>query len=112
MTRCGQFAWIDSAKKDLLRWAEEQGIPLHQMEFVVPFVDTDFSLSAWFFFETDEQLQRSNASGWPERLSTRFTEVLATFGYPAAWLTKIGFFWDSHENVVRNYEGSYFYRLR
>ena len=77
MTRSGQFAWIDSAKKDLLRWAEEQGIPLHQIEFVVPFVDTDFSLTAWFFFETDEQLRRSGAMGWPERLSARFTRVLA-----------------------------------
>ena len=112
MTRSDQFAYIDSAKKDLLEWAEEQGISLHRIEFVVPFVDTDFSLSAWFFFETDEQFGQSGATGWPERLSARFAEVLAALGYPAALLTKIGFVWDSHENVIRDYGGSYFYRLR
>ncbi len=112
MTRSDQFACIASARTSLLKWAEEQGISLHRIEFVVPFVDADFKLSAWFFFETDEQLRRSDAMGWPERLSARFTEVLSALGYPAAWLTKIGFSWDSHENVIRNYEGSYFYRLR
>lgn len=112
MTRSDQFAYIDAAKASLLRWAPEHGIPLHQIEFVVPFVDTNFGLSVWFFFETDEQLRRSNAMGWPDRLSARFTELVERLGYSAAWLPKIRFVLDSHENVVRNYEGSYFYRLR
>jgi hypothetical protein len=112
MTRSDQLAYIESARTNLMAWAKGQDIPLHRMEFVVPFVDTNFGLSAWFFFETDAQLRRSGALGWPERLSARLTEVLATLGYPAPWLRKIGFYWDSHENVVRNYGGRYFYRLR
>jgi hypothetical protein len=112
MTRSDQFAYIEAARANLLRWAPEHGIPLHRIEFVVPSVDTDLGLSAWFFFETDEQLRRSKAMGWPQRLSTRFTEVVVGLGCPATWLPEIRFVLDSHENIIRNYEGSYIYRLR
>jgi hypothetical protein len=112
MTRDEQFAYIETAKGNVLAWAKKQGIPLVRVEYVFPFVDTNFGLSAWFFYETDDQLQRSEAMGWPDRLVSRLTEVLEGLGYPAGWLSKISGYFDSHENVVRNYEGSYFYRLR
>ncbi len=112
MTRDEQFAYIETAKGDVLAWAKKKGIPLARIEYVVPFVDTNFSLSAWFFYETDDQLQRSEEMEWPVRLVSELRQVLKRLGYPAAWLSKITGFFDSHENVVRNYEGSYFYRLR
>ena len=112
MTRADQFACIEFARTNLMRWAEEQGISLYRIGFVVPFVETDLGLSAWFFFETDEQLRRSGAMGWTGRLSARLMDVLEALGDSAPWLTNMGFVWDSHENVIHNYEGSYFYRVR
>ncbi len=112
MTRGEQFAYIETARASLLLWAREQGIPLHGIEFVVPFVHTDFSVSIWCFYETHDQLQRSGAMQWSERLASHFTELLLGLGYAASWLPEARFYFDSHENVVRNYEGSYFYRLR
>jgi hypothetical protein len=41
-----------------------------------------------------------------------FLSILGAGGYPAAWLPDVAFDIDSHENVERNYDGSYFYRLR
>lgn len=112
MTRAEQFSTIELARASVLRWARGRGIPLHRIEFAVPFVDTDFRLSAWFFFETDEQLRRAGDLGWPDRLAAAFTEALRSLGYAPDWLPEIRFVYDSHEAVCRDYEGSYFYRLR
>lgn len=112
MTREEQYALIETAKESLMRWAGSQRIPVHRIEYVVPFVDTNFGLNAWFFYETDEQLQQAEGKGWSDRLSTALARLLRNLGYAPEWLLKIQFFFDSHENVVRHYEGSYFYRLR
>ena len=112
MTREQQFAYIDLARKSFLPWATGRGIPLRRIEFVVPFVETNFGLSVWFFYETDEQLGRSGVERWPDRLTGSFIGLLRTLGYAPDWLTQVVFTFDSHENVVQNYEGSYFYRLR
>lgn len=42
----------------------------------------------------------------------KFLAILAENGYPADWLADTSFEVDSHENVERNFDGSYFYRLR
>ena len=112
MTRDEQFAYIEAARTSILQRARERGIPLQRMEFVVPFVDTDFGLSAWFFYETDEQLRRAGDTGWPNQLETHFTEALRVLGYAPDWLSNVEFFYDLHENVFINYKGSYFYRVR
>jgi hypothetical protein len=49
MPRAQQFSIIDAARKRLLEWAEARRIPLVRVEFVVPFVENDFSLGAWLF---------------------------------------------------------------
>ena len=112
MTRDEQFAYIETARASILQWARERGIPLHRIEFVAPFVDTNFGLSSWFFYETDEQLRCAGDMGWPDHLDTHFIEALRVLGYAPEWLSNVRFFYDSHENVVNHYEGSYFYRLR
>ncbi|HEU5115880.1 MAG TPA: hypothetical protein VFT74_04320 [Isosphaeraceae bacterium] len=106
MTRDEQFALIETARDSLMRWAGAQRIPLHRMEYVVPFVDTNFGLSAWFFYKTDEQLRQAEENGWSDRLSACLVEVLRDLGYAPDWLWRIRFFFDSHENVLRHYEGS------
>lgn len=112
MTREEQFAFIASAKASVLASARRDGIPLHRIEFVVPFVDDDFGLWVWFFYETDDQLQSAVRTGWSEALKAELLRALRSTGYAEEWLDAVGFAFDSHENVLRDYEGSYFYRLR
>jgi hypothetical protein len=112
ITRDEQFKFIEKARAALMTSAEAAAVPLHRIEFVVPFVPTNFSLSACMFFETDGQLHGPEAQRWTTWLKTEFLNILRECGYPTRWLGEVGFVFDSHENIVKNFEGSYFYRLR
>ena len=112
MTRDEQFAIIDKARGIILAWAHAEGIPLNRIEFVVPFVATDFGLSTWFFYESEAHRQQSERMGWSPKLKKAFARILSAEGYSTDWLPAVDFVFDSHENVVTNYHGSYFYRLR
>ncbi len=112
MTHTEQFEYIENARHTILSWARSQQIPLHRVEYVVPFVDMDFSLSAWLFFETDDQLRQQRTIRRLATIKNTFKGILQSLGYAPEWIREIGFVFDSHENVERNYEGNYFYRLR
>jgi hypothetical protein len=112
MTRAEQFAYIGQAKGAVLAQTRQDGIPLHRLEFVVPFVPDDLSLSVWVFFETDDQLRRARREGWSDSVEINLIRALRSAGYPKEWLAMVEFAFDSHEHVVRDYDGSYFYRLR
>ncbi|HEY4328550.1 MAG TPA: hypothetical protein VGN88_02350 [Phycisphaerae bacterium] len=106
-----QFAIIESAKARILSWAHQRRIPLHCVHFIVPFVDTDFSLSVWFFYKIDADIPSEGTKELVE-ISAAFLEILRSLDYPPEWLTGVNFVFDSHEHVERDYEGNYFYRLR
>lgn len=112
MTRERQFAFIELARSEILAWAEARSMPLHQVEFVVPFVETDFSLDVWLFYERNAQLADNEENGTSRLLTEKMLDALQGVGYDMNWLSKINFHFDSHENVEKNFEGSYFYRLR
>ena len=112
MTREEQFRLIETARERLVRWAHAGGIPLVRVEFLVPFVADDFSLSTWLFYDTDASAAAREADGTTATLRHEFVTALRALGYPDRWVGEIGFCVDSHENVVRSYEGSYFYRMR
>lgn len=97
-----QFALIAAAKDRLHAWANQHGIPLHRVEFVVPFVETDFALGVWLFFTTDSDLA---CAGENERaaISAVFIEALRSLDYPSEWLAGVTFQYDSHEHVERAY---------
>jgi hypothetical protein len=112
MTRDEQFRIIEKAKRRLLSWAAARGIPLANIEYVVPFVEDDFGLSVWLFYDTDASLAARGTDGSTEMLRKQCLAVLRELGYPERSLPEIIFSVDSHETVVRDYQGSYFYRLR
>jgi hypothetical protein len=112
MTREEQFRFVETARERLISWAHAHGIPLVRVEFLVPFVADDFSLSMWLFYDTDASAVALEANGTTATLRREFLAALRALGYPERWLGEIAFDVDSHENVARSYEGSYFYRLR
>jgi len=107
-----QFDFIDKAEKATASWAAENNIQLFKVEFVVPFVLTDKSLSVWLFFDTDDSVREYGINGTTERIKNQFMKFLNDMNYPADYLDKVVFFVDSDENVKTNFEGNYFYKLR
>jgi hypothetical protein len=112
LTGSSSLPTIEAAKTPLRAWAGANGVPLVQVDFVVPFVETDFSLGVWLFYDTDRSVADLDRDGTTARVQQEFLSILGAGGYPAAWLPPVTFAVDSHENVERIYEGSYFYRLR
>ena len=112
MVRENQFRIIESARKGILDWASEHKIPLHCVEFVVPFVPSDMGLTVWLFYESNSQLHSEEAIDWSRSLQTAFLSILREHDYPEECVNELQFAFDSDENVQSDYEGNYFYRLR
>jgi hypothetical protein len=112
MTRDLQFEIIEVARPRILAWAARERIPLHRVEYVAPFVESDLSLSVWLFYDTDRSLAEWARNGGSDRLGRQFLIILSELGYPDELAAQVGFQLDSDENVRNNFEGSYFYRLR
>ncbi len=107
-----QFRFTDKAEDALLKWAGDENLGIHRIEFVVPFVLSDKDLWVWLFYQTDDMVKRYADAGTTALIEARFVDIMREFGYPEDYLSQIKFQIDSHENVVANFEGSYFYRLR
>jgi hypothetical protein len=107
-----RFAHLAAAEAQILAWARSHDVPLVHVDFVVPFVETDFGVSVWLFYDTNASVARLKRDRGSDLVRATFLELLTADGYPPGWLAGVRFHIDSHENVVRNYKGSYFYRLR
>jgi hypothetical protein len=110
--RDDQFRIIKAAEAEIIKWSQNEGIELFRVEFVVPFVDTDFSIVIWFFYKTDVLVSIYERDGTSDQLKSQFLNILRDLKYPDGYIKQVTFEIDSDENVQKNYSGSYFYRLR
>jgi hypothetical protein len=111
MTRDQQFEIISRVDAGLTSWAEANSYSLYRIDHSIGFGD-DYSMDVWFFFDTDAINAAHSERGITDQFSAKYAALLKDHGYDARWLAETSYFFDSHENVERNYEGSYFYRLR
>lgn len=107
-----QLRIIEKNKIKIKRWAKTNGIHLHNIETITPFIDADFELHVVLFFNTDIDLNTYNKDGTSNRLQQLYLEELTNNNYPEEWLKAVTFEFDSYENVMRKYNGNYFYRMR
>jgi len=107
-----QIDFAGRLKKLILDWTKQNGIRLHMVDSVVPFVLTDKSLSVWLFYDTDKTKNDYEINGTNEIVKNQCLHLLTELNYPIDYLKEVTFYIDSDENVKKNYEGSYFYRLR
>lgn len=63
------------------------------------------------FYNYDRQIQEDEASGLADAVKKDTLQALEAVGRGAQETLKVEFEFDSHENVVNNYEGDYFLRL-
>ena len=110
--RSAQFRFIEAGRKRLRKAARVDGIRLEHVEFVVPFVETDFSLSAWLFYRDQEDVQTYASDGTSDRLHARLKAELGSIGYPADWLPLVACRFASKQEVDESYKGSYYYYVR
>lgn len=83
--------------------------PLHEIHFV-PISDKE--IEVYVFYESDADVRRCDKEGLTGKVEKIFREELSQVGRGAESGVRIRFEFDSHENVMNNFEGSYFLRLR
>ena len=107
-----QFGYIEPAGDKLMEWASLEKIKIARIDYVVPFVPEDKSVVVYIFFDSDETVCHYNKNGTTELVKTKYLDILEELMYPGSYLAQVDFVIDSKENVDKNYEGSYFFRLR
>ena len=107
-----QFDLIEVASKATLNWARVNGKSLEHIYPVVPFVETDFSLDAWLFVDTEARIAQNQSNGTAGALERQLREELAKAGYPDDWLRLVVCHFASKEVVDRDCDGSYYNFLR
>lgn len=92
------------------KWLYEQSWSkrFRKLEFIP---HTKF-LEIFIFYKTDMDVAEGAANGFSEEIKRKMLSELAELGYPDLVNSDVRFILDSHENVVKNFKGSYFYRLR
>jgi hypothetical protein len=110
--RARQFDLIETASARTLKWTASRAIPLQHIEPVVPFVETDFSLDAWLFFDTEDHAKRFQADGTADNVVAQFRADLENAGYPVEWLSLVACHFASKEVVDREFQRSYYLFLR
>ena len=105
--RATQFRVIHVARVSLLERARSEGVHLEHVEYVVPFVETDFTLSAWLFYSSEEEVTSYLLDGTSDRMREQLKSILVSAGYPMAWLPGVECYFASKERVDACFEGSY-----
>lgn len=72
----------------------------------------DLSLEVYIFYEKDTDIEQYLISGQSSEIQQVFIKELNKLNYFNTFSKKIEFVFDSNENVINNYQGSYFLRLR
>jgi hypothetical protein len=103
---------IEEAEIFVMKWAENQGTPLYKIEYVATFEKWDNGIGVYIFFESEEEKYKAQNINFFERIKQYYLSILKELKYPFNKFPEIIFFYDSDENVKKNYEGTYFYRLR
>ncbi len=104
-----QWDLIDKAKQVLISWAKDNNVNVFAVQFVPMF---DLSLEVYVFYDNDLEIEKYLNNGISNKVKKVFINELNSLRYFEDFNEKIEFIFDSNENVVKNYQGSYFFRLR
>lgn len=104
-----QWDIIENGKKVLMEWSKNNHVHIFAIHFVPMF---DFSLEVYIFYENDNDILKNQTNGITDSVKKTFLKAISDMGYMQHFGDSITFIFDSHENVVKNYEGNYFLRLR
>ena len=104
-----QWDIIEKAKKILMDWSKDNNVHIFTVHFVPMF---DSSLEVYVFYESDADITQYLKNGINDKVKQIFLQALTDMNYMKHFSDSITFIFDSNENVVKNYQGNYFLRLR
>ncbi len=104
-----QWGVIEKAKMILLNWSQCNNVHLFAVHFVPM---SDFSLEVYVFYKNDFDITENQNNGISDIVKQIFLKALNDLNYKRYFNSNITFIFDSNENVINNYQGSYFLRLR
>lgn len=102
---------LKSAKQAFEAWVSSCNISLACIHHIATFEDWSKDTCILIFFPTDADLAQHKATGRIQDIEKAYRQFLIDAKYPTKRFP-VSFEFDSHENVVKNFEGSYFFRLR
>jgi len=98
---------------DLVEMSVKQHfVPICQLNNIYILVQRDVNFRVYVFFKKDADLEDCKRNGITDAIAQFVREELERVGRGRKEDTSVAFEFDSHENVDRNFEGSYFNRLR
>ena len=102
---------VEKADRAFEKWCSKNRIPLHKIEHVITWEDWDDGIGVYFFLQNISDVEELQ-EGQAEKMKNIYIEQLRNNNYPFEKFPNVVFEIDSDENVRKNYEGNYFYRLR
>lgn len=102
---------IREAERAVFDYCSARNIPLYRIEHVASWAEWDRGVGVYFFLERNSHL-RGLGRDQLDFMKRAFLDTLEKTGFPMDRFPEIIFYLDSHENVVRKFQGNYFLRLR
>ncbi|MDC9611881.1 hypothetical protein, partial [Pseudoalteromonas sp. GABNS16H] len=99
---------LSQVRKEVLNRFKDKGVH----EFMLFYSRKADSFGAYIFYERDSQINEAVENGLAAEIESSIYEGLENVGRGAQESISVKFEFDSHENVVRNYESDYYNRLR
>lgn len=110
VTRYPSHAALEQAMIQTLEKMNDQLFPIADFHII----QADTWAAVWVFFVTEQAVKEQGEAGTLIGLEEDFRERLLAFKEPFSFedLPSISFEFDSKENVDKNYQGSYYLRMR
>ena len=105
-----QKKYVEHAEEKLKEWARAEKINMVRI-YGEP-NPYRWSLEVVVFYEYESEVQRYEETGKSEEARKAYIEALEENRYSKHFRGSIRFVFDSHENVVKNYHGEYYERLK
>lgn len=99
---------LSEVRSSILKKFYEEG--LHEVFILYSPVNNLFVVH--LFYDRADQVEAAEESGLASRIKSSIVEQLERHRREQKGSIKVEFDFDSHENVVNNFEGNYFLRLR
>jgi len=100
------------AEKELISWDSIRTTNIYRIEYVAVFEEWSDGIELYIFYKTEKEKLTVLKEGYFDEIKDYYIKLLKKHNYPFNLYPKVDFIFDSHESVQKDYDGSYFFRLR
>ncbi len=106
--RVRQWYYFELADNEFKLWLNKNNYDIFRVEYIAHFGEYAEVL---IFFKTNTQLKEFKNNKITTLIETEFIKILKRIGYINEFNKKILIYFDSHENVIKYYNGNYGLRI-